>query len=382
MNNSGFTDPSEIIERLKPIEVNVEDLLLDPLNPRLSEFEETIENEEIIDSQEIQEKIFEKIKEVGDLEHLRDSIAKTGFLPISYIIVRRHFKKGSNKFVVIEGNRRIAAIKWLLRSKPAYLNSEIYQKRKKQLKQLQVLLLDTTPEKVENDRYIIQGVTHLNPARDWPAYAKARMCWLLYQQNLGFKEIATALGGGIRASEVGRLIRAYYAYERMLEDDEYSECAIQHKEFISYFSEFLNKKELRDWLGWDDEAKMFTNVENLKRIYELLCGENKKIRKQTDVRLLTKILRFKPEAIDQLIEESSYSIEDAYAEALAEEKRQKIVEQIGDWRAKIREAIETLEKRITPSLNVQELEDDIKLLTRLQRVLNERLKQLQAILGR
>ena len=65
MPKSEVIDPSEILDRLKPIEVDVNDLLLDPLNPRLSELNEIVKSEELIDSQEVQEKIFEKVKEVG-----------------------------------------------------------------------------------------------------------------------------------------------------------------------------------------------------------------------------------------------------------------------------------------------------------------------------
>ena len=294
--------------------------------------------------------------------------------------MRKHFKKGSRKFVVIEGNRRVAAIIWLLKSKPAYLDDKIYLKRKEQMKRLRVLLLDTAPEKIESDRFLIQGITHLNPARDWPAFAKARLCWLLFKQGLKYRDITISLGGGIKPSEVARFIKAYSAYEEMINDEEYSECAIQHKEFISYFSEILSRKELRAWLGWDDNLMRFTDTENLKKMYELLCGDNKKIRRQTDIRALPRILKFKPDAIDQLIDEPSYSIDDAYAEALREENRQKIIEEVGDWRTKIKEAIEALEKHMTPSLDADEIKNDIRLLTKLNELLTKRLTQLKAIL--
>ena len=95
-----------------PIEKGqVEDLLLDPLNPRLSEL-----------NNPTQEEIIEQLIKYEDVLSLALRIAERGFLPSEILIAYKD--KGS--IYVLEGNRRLAACKLLLAPDKA---SEKHKKR-------------------------------------------------------------------------------------------------------------------------------------------------------------------------------------------------------------------------------------------------------------
>ena len=377
MNIMPEIDLAEIRNRLAPVALEVDSILLDPNNPRLAEARGTVEPEDHIDENEVQRDTLGRLKGTGgtDLDDLRASIATVGFLPISFLIVRKHFKSGSNKYVVVEGNRRVATIKWIIREAPPGITEDALSARRTELQKLSVLELDTDQERLDKDRLLLQGICHMSPTRAWPAYARALACYTLAQRNLSPTQISRALGGGISAKEVGRLTRSYYAYFQMINDEEYGDYASAHRELLSYFSEVISRRKLRDdWLEWDDQQKKFTNDEKREIIYELI--ESQKIRRMTDMRLLSKIIDQTPDAIDRLVAEPDFSIEEAHAGAIQVE-RVTTPPPAFPWRKHIRKAIEILEEGVAlPFSN-----DDIELLQTVIDLAQTRLDEIQRLLG-
>ncbi len=105
---------------LEPIKVDLDDHLLDPNNPRFSELGEqsNIISESRYDEPKVQESTFEKMKNpLFDVAELRDTIRTIGFLPMDRIVIRKwkgRLAAGKQKYVVIEGNRRVTTLKWLI----------------------------------------------------------------------------------------------------------------------------------------------------------------------------------------------------------------------------------------------------------------------------
>jgi len=215
----------------------------------------------------------------------------------------------------------------------------------------------------------------MSPVRAWPAFARALACLSLEKQGLKTTEIARALGGGITPREVGRLLRAYRAYMQMVNDEDYGEYASKHRELFSYFSEVLGKHSLRKWLAWDDSQKKFTNDDACQTFYELL--EIRKIRTLRDIRYLPKILEYTPEAIDKMIEETEFSIEDAYADAIKAEQKEKAPLVI-DWRDQLRKTITLLDRGISLPF----MSDDAKLFRAVTELSKKRLKDVEVYLGK
>ncbi len=137
----------------------------------------------------------------------------------------------------------------------------------------------------------------------------------------------------------------------------------------------ISRRTLRDdWLDWDDQQKKFTNDERREILYELIEGQ--KIHRMTDIRLLPKIIDQTPDAIDRLVAETDFSLEEAHAGAIQVERATTPPPTI-PWRKHIRKAIEILEEGVAlPFSN-----DDIELLQTAIHLAQTRLQEIQRFLG-
>jgi hypothetical protein len=96
---------------------------------------------------------------------LVDSLVENGFIDYEPLVVKRH----GDRFTVIEGNRRLAAIHEI-RGHP-----ERYAGRKSDLNHIPVLVFPEEPnEQQSNEMRVYLGVRHLFGFRDWPPLSKAQ----------------------------------------------------------------------------------------------------------------------------------------------------------------------------------------------------------------
>ncbi len=161
---------------LKPVQVNLVDLLLDPNNPRFAELGQKLDAvpEGRFAEEKVQQQTYERMKTPRfDVAELRDTIKNLGFLPMDRIVVRRW--KGSDsaspKFVVVEGNRRIAALNWLIELQDSGRES-FTSEQLNNFTQLEVLLLDDEAAP-ENSMLILPGLRHVSGIKEWGPYQKA-----------------------------------------------------------------------------------------------------------------------------------------------------------------------------------------------------------------
>ncbi len=95
---------------------------------------------------------------------LVDSLIENGFIDYEPLVVRR---KGNN-FIVIEGNRRLAAVRHIR------ANLDQYPNRKSDLDSIPVLIFPaTSDEREESAMRVYLGVRHLLGFREWPPVSKA-----------------------------------------------------------------------------------------------------------------------------------------------------------------------------------------------------------------
>lgn len=100
------------------IEVSVDQLLLDPNNYRFLNMADYVQAQESrYHETTVQTHAFEMIKKDGieDLKALKNSIKTNGYLPLDTLVVRQYeySKDDKEEYVVVEGNRRVAAMKWI-----------------------------------------------------------------------------------------------------------------------------------------------------------------------------------------------------------------------------------------------------------------------------
>ena len=286
----------KIAEFLAAIKVNLDDLLLDPNNPRFAELGEDIDQvpEPRFAEQKVQKAAFDKMKARFNVIELRDTIKELGFLPMDRLVVR--VWKGNNnepkKYVVIEGNRRVSALKWLLEQHET--GKETFtEKQIESFKNFEVLLLDDERAPA-TARWILPGLRHVSGIKEWGPYQKARMVYELRQTGKTPQEVAQSLGLSTR--DANQLWRAYLALEQMKADEENGEYAVPT--LYSYFEEVFKRPNIREWLGWSDEQQKFTKDKELREFYGWMKpekgedGEESKPRlpEAKSVRALSKIV--------------------------------------------------------------------------------------------
>lgn len=135
-----------------------DDLEFDPSNPRLAGKMNSFTQEKI------QKEIFGEPYYASELV---DSFLENGYIDYEPLVV----KQNKDKFTVIEGNRRLAAIKEILANPDKYKSDKI-----EDLKSIPVLVF---PENSDDDQTATEmrvylGVRHLLGFREWPPYAKAQ----------------------------------------------------------------------------------------------------------------------------------------------------------------------------------------------------------------
>jgi rhodanese-related sulfurtransferase len=265
--------------------VDLESIYLDPNNPRFNDDNHIeVEESRIIESS-IQALTLEKMKKDYDVDSLESTIEKMGFLKINRVVVRE-LEAHPNCFVVVEGNRRISACKSLKQQfdKGRAIEPKILES----INNIEVLIYKG---KDRNISWEIQGVNHLTGLRAWPPFNQAyHLVQKMENEDLSAKNAAKMFG--LKANDVIKMVRAYYALQKLKDDDEYGERA--ENSLYSYFEEVFKKPDVKNWLSWDDSSREFTNKPNLSKFYSWFLPnseERKQLPMAIDIRKLPPILR-------------------------------------------------------------------------------------------
>ena len=184
--------------------VSVEKLVLDRQNPRLA----TI----ISDPDDV--KIIAQLYRTEDLGELLQSIATNGYLDIEPLIVL----KEQDHLLVLEGNRRLAAIRLLQEPELA--------KKIKESQRLQITIPKITEQHKKTLNFVsvyrvasredarsFIGFKHINGAAKWESYVKAKFAADWYRcGKISLSDIADRIGD--RHDTVKRMVNAIYVLEQ------------------------------------------------------------------------------------------------------------------------------------------------------------------------
>jgi hypothetical protein len=221
------------------------------------------------------------LRDIAALEELIQSICNNGYFNLEPLIV---WGEESGPFTVLEGNRRLAAIKLiknreLARECKISLPPSISQKTLDSIERISVWRV----EKKEDAQAFI-GFKHINGPYRWDAYAKARYVADWYKKEkangLTIESIARQLGDDndtIRAY-IGAVLVLEQAEEERLFDikDRYNRGRFA----FSHLYTALGRNEYRDFLGlakgWNqtpDEQPIEANkIPQLKEVLTYLFG--------------------------------------------------------------------------------------------------------------
>jgi hypothetical protein len=257
-----------MLDNLQQVDVGIDNLFLDPNNPRFADLQDKtnlIPTNRICEKT-VQDKALSRILDQRfEVKQLKDSIRTIGYLTIDKLVVSR---LDDDKYLVIEGNRRLGAIKSLLED-CANGEIELSPEIEKSLRELPVLVLEEVdPLKREHLARVLQGVRHVSGIRPWGPYQQAQIVAIMIDDGRDQPEICEILG--LQKKRINILRRCFYALKQMSEDGDYGD-EVEPKLF-SMYDEIFKVPKFRDWLEWDDEKNLFCNEGRRKMLYGWLVG--------------------------------------------------------------------------------------------------------------
>lgn len=230
------------------IKIPIEELRLDPENPRL--------DENIAKSS--QADLMNVFYNNYVLEELAESYVANGFFPSEHLLA---LKDGT----VLEGNRRLAALKFLLHDKdaveagiPKYETSEDFSKADEEnLLEVPVLYVGS-----RDDVWAYLGFRHISGPKEWSASAKARYVSKrideIAKSNAAdcFKIVGKEIGSNATKS---RNMYIHYVILRTARDnfDLYKEAVQIFDKRFGVWERLLNNSTVYAYIGFEPKEKTY-----------------------------------------------------------------------------------------------------------------------------
>ncbi len=253
-------------------EINIDSLKLDDQNPRIPK--------SIRDSMPSEVKLIEYMLLDASLIELMLAIGENGYFPGEQLLVV--LDKNDSKYKVIEGNRRLSAVKLL--NNP---NLATVQKSK-----VQKVIEETTerPTEIpclifnsEDEIHRYLGYRHITGIKEWRLLEKARylnnLKVTLFSDKtilLASREIAKMIGS--RMDYVRRVLVGYDVYKTIEDEFFYKIRDLNDTTFyFNYIVDCLNKNNIRKFIGVDiesDNPLIDMSQENLKKWTHWLFEKN------------------------------------------------------------------------------------------------------------
>lgn len=254
--------------------LKIDDLNLDPLNPRLGRANTRKELP--------QHKILDLMKG-WTLDELATSFIESGFWPQEALIVAEEDLYGAKRWVVIEGNRRLAALKNLYRAVIGESTEAKWKELSSGLKKGSPLFTSIPVIKVSNraDVESFLGFRHVTGIKEWAPAEKAQFIAHLIEQNgMGYDEVRRKIG-----SKAPTVRQNYISYRLLLQME--NQEAIELEKVEDKFSVLflsLRTEGARTYLDIDIQAEPGEarfpvpkdHLKNLERFALWLFGTKKR----------------------------------------------------------------------------------------------------------
>ncbi|WP_157974648.1 hypothetical protein [Lewinella sp. IMCC34183] len=308
-----------LVETLKPINLSIDKIYLDPNNPRFLDRDWEYISDDNITDESIQDAVKHKMRTNFGIDKLAANIKLNGFLKIDRIIVQRILD--SKEYVVLEGNMRMCAVKLL--HEQLETDSRIDENVLSSITDIECLeYIGTDPQAA----WIFQGLRHISGITDWPPFNKAK---LLVNQMESEDLTLTQVGErfGISPYAAGQWMRGYKAYDQANKESDY----IQELDMRSYayFQEIFGRSSvgIREWLEWDEGTGEFQNRLNLNEFIGWLYPkeddesdafgdwEKRHLNTRDDLRQLSYLYQQAPRQFNEF--RRDLDLEKAYAKALS-----------------------------------------------------------------
>lgn len=285
--------------------IECDQLKFDKDNPRLPKRLQGVSDETVV---------IDYMVRNGNILELMKSIAETGYSSAEPLLVVED--KIDGKFIVVEGNRRLTAVKLLRAPQLAKLRvksiTDAVEKAKYIPEEIPVIVYESRKEILD---YL--GYRHITGVKEWGALEKARYLDQLYNihctdenKNEIYTKLAKMIGS--RSDYVFKLHQALRLYNKA-NDDAYYGAKINEEEIsFSWLTTALGYREIINFLNIQDDYSdelVALNEDNFQKIFLWMFDPKKRIIE--DSRQISKLASIvaQPKALEQL--EKGSAIEEA-----------------------------------------------------------------------
>ena len=301
----------------------VELLCLDKENPRLASAISSDDQKEL-DQKDLIRVLWTEMA----VNEVALSIAENGFFREEPLFV---IPKGTDikKYIVVEGNRRLAAVLLLRDDK---LREELRATELPKLSHEKKAGLDRLPVSIyksREDLWQYFGFRHINGPKEWDAFSKAQYVAKVHEEyDIPLDKISRKIGD--YHSTVKRLYRGYVLLRQAESMTDFNrEDRIRNRFYFSHLYTAADQPEFQKFLGIDANRSLGpdpVNKPKLENLYELmvwLYGRKPDkppiVTKQNpDLNILREVIS-KPNALSAL--RAGFSLEKSYEIARGDERR-------------------------------------------------------------
>lgn len=298
---------------------SIDDLFLDPLNPRLGRANTGVNVS--------QEKVLDLMQD-WTLDELAISFLESGFWPQEAVLVVEETLYGKKRFVVVEGNRRLAALKFLYQAvngKPTSRKwTEIAESRKAPKNLFTRIPYLKVASRKEIEAFL--GFRHVTGIKEWKPAEKAEyIAKLIEGSKMSYVEVMRKIG-----SKTPAVRQHYISYRLLLQMEDEEEISTQHVEdkfSVLYLS--LRSQGTQTYLQIDIKADPDAarrpvppdRLDALKKFALWLFGDDKRPPLFTDSRRVDDFGRIleSPQAVEYLERTDKPNFEVAFRTAGGDE---------------------------------------------------------------
>ena len=196
----------------------LDNLFLDPLNPRLGRAHTGREV--------TQQRVLELMRD-WTLDELAVSFLENGYWPQEAVLVVREELYGEERLVVVEGNRRLAALMYLRNA----INGNPASRKWAEIaasKEPPPNLFDAVPYLVADSREEIQaflGFRHVTGIKEWKPAEKAEYIAKLIEDGMSYEEVRRKIG-----SKTPTVRQNYISYRLLLQMEDREDISLEKVE--------------------------------------------------------------------------------------------------------------------------------------------------------
>ena len=197
---------------------SVDELMLDPLNPRLGRGNT---------GPAVKQSTILSLMRDWTLDELAVSFLESGFWPQEALIVVREKLYGKDALVVVEGNRRLAALKFLKRA----ASGEKIDRRWREIVEETAPptdLFDHVPYIEVASRKDVEaflGFRHVTGIKEWKPAEKAEYIAKLIEGGLSYAQVMRKIG-----SKTPTVRQNYISYRLLLQMEDQEKISVEHVE--------------------------------------------------------------------------------------------------------------------------------------------------------